>query len=198
MDKGYHTNNTILSNYKPAFAVDWSPYKNRGWTEPCDTRVPLKTLKALGRKVSEIPSDFKLHSRVEKVMAERRAMADGKQPLDWGMGEILAYATLLNDGYGVRLSGEDTGRGTFSHRHAVLARSESRKVGFRQLGVARASEEGSTGVRGDRFGARRKRRARVRVWLRDIGSEAAGDLGGAVRRLRQRRAGGDRSIHRCG
>ncbi len=54
------------------------------------------------------------------MIADRRAMADGKLPLDWGMGETLAYATLLDDGYGVRLSGEDVGRGTFSHRHAVL------------------------------------------------------------------------------
>src|SRR5437899_827110 len=121
MDKGLHTNTTILSNYKPALSVvDWSPYKNRDWTEPCDTTVPMKTLKALGRKVAEIPENFKLHPRVEKVMAERRAMVDGKLPLDWGVGETLAYATLLNDGYGVRLSGEDSGRGTFSHRHAVL------------------------------------------------------------------------------
>jgi 2-oxoglutarate dehydrogenase E1 component len=66
MDKGYHTNTTILSNYKPAFAVDWSPYKNRVWTEPYDSTVPLKTLKALGRKVAEIPADMKPHPRVEK------------------------------------------------------------------------------------------------------------------------------------
>jgi 2-oxoglutarate dehydrogenase E1 component len=120
MDKGFHTNTTILSNYKPAYQVDWSPYRSKDWTEACDTRVPLKSLKSLARKVSEIPEGFKLHSRVEKVMADRRAMADGKLPLDWGMAETLAYATLLNDGYGVRLSGEDSGRGTFTHRHAVL------------------------------------------------------------------------------
>ncbi len=120
MDKGYHTNTTILSNYKPAYSVDWSPYKARDWKERCDSAVPMKTLKALGRKVAEIPAGFKAHPRVEKVMADRRAMADGKLPLDWGMGETLAYATLLHDGWGVRLSGEDSGRGTFSHRHAVL------------------------------------------------------------------------------
>jgi 2-oxoglutarate dehydrogenase E1 component len=120
MDNGYHTNTTILSNYKPAYSVDWSPFKARDWKAPYESAVPLKTLKALGRKVAEIPEGFKAHPRVEKVMADRRAMADGKLPLDWGMGETLAYATLLNDGYGVRLSGEDSGRGTFSHRHAVL------------------------------------------------------------------------------
>ena len=82
--------------------------------------MPLATLKALSVRLTTVPDGFKLHSRVEKVIADRRAMGEGKQPLDWGMGETLAYATLLDDGYGVRLSGEDIGRGTFSHRHAVL------------------------------------------------------------------------------
>jgi len=120
MDKGLHTNTTILSNYKGPVTGDWTRYKDREWTEPGDTTVPMKTLKALGRKVAEVPEGFKLHPRVERVMADRRAMAEGKLPVDWGMGETLAYATLLDDGYGVRLSGEDSGRGTFSHRHAVL------------------------------------------------------------------------------
>ncbi|MDQ6619093.1 MAG: 2-oxoglutarate dehydrogenase E1 component [Pseudomonadota bacterium] len=120
MDKGLHTNKTVLSNYKPPFQVDWSPFKDRAWTDAYDSAVPLDTLRELGRKLTETPAGFKLHSRVDKVVADRRAMAEGKAPLDWGMGENLAYATLLNDGYGVRLTGEDVGRGTFSHRHAVL------------------------------------------------------------------------------
>src|SRR5512142_277286 len=120
MDKGYHTNTTVLSNYKPPFIVDWSPYKNRRWTDPADTTVPLARLKELGVKATSVPADFKLHPRVEKMMADRRAMVDGRQPIDWGMGEILAYASLLDQNFGVRISGEDVGRGTFSHRHAVL------------------------------------------------------------------------------
>jgi len=90
------------------------------WNENDDTRLPLDTLKELGRKIAEVPSNFKLHPRVEKIMADRRLMADGKLPLDWGMAENLAYATLLNEGYSVRISGQDVGRGTFFHRHAVL------------------------------------------------------------------------------
>src|SRR5207237_1066873 len=82
--------------------------------------VPMKTLKALARKLTDVPANFKLHPRVEKVIADRRAMGEGELPLDWGMGETLAYAALLNQGYGVRLSGQDSARGTFSHRHAVL------------------------------------------------------------------------------
>jgi 2-oxoglutarate dehydrogenase E1 component len=120
MDKGHHTNSTILSNYKRPFAVDWTRYRGKHWTEPCDTTVPLATLQALGAKVAAVPEGFKLHPRVDKVIADRLAMAEGRLPLDWGMGETLAYATLINDGYGVRLSGEDVGRGTFTHRHAVL------------------------------------------------------------------------------
>ncbi len=82
--------------------------------------MPIERLRELGRKVSAVPEGFKLHGRVEKVIADRRAMAEGRQPLDWGMGETLAYATLLDGGVGVRLTGEDVGRGTFTHRHAVL------------------------------------------------------------------------------
>ncbi|MGE5143810.1 MAG: 2-oxoglutarate dehydrogenase E1 component [Acidobacteriota bacterium] len=120
MDKGLHTNTTILSNYKPPFAVDWRPYLGKHWTEEADTGVPMKSLKALARKVTDVPPEFKVHPRVEKVIADRRAMGEGELPLDWGMGETLAYASLLDQGFGVRLSGQDSARGTFSHRHAVL------------------------------------------------------------------------------
>ncbi|HEX4885685.1 MAG TPA: 2-oxoglutarate dehydrogenase E1 component [Casimicrobiaceae bacterium] len=120
MDSGHHTNKTILSNYKRPFATDWSPFKGRHWTVGYDSTFPLERLRELGVKASSAPEGFKLHGRVERVMADRRAMAEGKAPLDWGMGETLAYATLLDQGVGVRLSGEDVGRGTFSHRHAVL------------------------------------------------------------------------------
>jgi 2-oxoglutarate dehydrogenase E1 component len=120
MDKGLHTNTTILSNYKPPFAVDWTPFIGKHWTDAAETAVPLKTLKLLARKVTDVPANFKLHPRVEKVVADRRAMGEGELPLDWGMGETLAYASLLDQGYGVRLSGQDSARGTFSHRHAVL------------------------------------------------------------------------------
>ncbi|MFO1396651.1 MAG: 2-oxoglutarate dehydrogenase E1 component [Burkholderiales bacterium] len=120
MDKGQHTNKTVLSNYKPPFTIDWSPYIGRHWSDTVDTGVPKATLHELSARLAVVPEGFKLHPRAEKVIADRRAMGEGKLPLDWGMGETLAYASLLNDGYGVRLSGEDIGRGTFSHRHSVL------------------------------------------------------------------------------
>ena len=120
MDEGRRTSDPVLTNYKSKYAVDWSPYLNRKWTDNADTSVPLVELKRLGERITTIPSNFKLHPLVEKVIADRRAMAEGKLPLDWGMAEHLAYATLLSSGYAVRITGQDTARGTFSHRHAVL------------------------------------------------------------------------------
>ncbi|HEX2649899.1 MAG TPA: 2-oxoglutarate dehydrogenase E1 component [Burkholderiales bacterium] len=120
MDGGYNTNKTILANFKPPFAVDWSKYKNTKWNENDDTQLPLADLQSLAEKLTAIPANFKLHPRVEKIIADRRLMGQGKLPVDWGMAENLAYASLLRDGFAVRISGQDAGRGTFFHRHAVL------------------------------------------------------------------------------
>ena len=119
MDAGYHTNETVLSNFKPPFTVNWAPFKGTKWTDPVTTSVPMERLRRLSEKLTTIPQNFKLHPRVEKIIAERRLMGQGKLPLDWGMAEMLAYATLLEEGYPVRISGQDSGRGTFFHRHAV-------------------------------------------------------------------------------
>jgi 2-oxoglutarate dehydrogenase E1 component len=120
LDKGDQTNKTILSGYKPPFEIDWSKYKNSKWNEQDDTRLPIETLQALGEHITAVPENFKLHPTVQKVIENRRLMAQGKVPLDWGMAEHLAIATLLHEGYSVRLSGQDSGRGTFFHRNAVL------------------------------------------------------------------------------
>ncbi len=119
LDAGFHTNKTILSNYKPPFQVNWAPFKNIPWNYKAVTGLPMDALKQLATKLTTVPQHFKLHPRVEKIIADRRAMAMGTMPLDWGMAENLAYASLLKDGYAVRLSGQDSGRGTFFHRHAV-------------------------------------------------------------------------------
>jgi 2-oxoglutarate dehydrogenase E1 component len=120
LDGGYHTNKTILSDYRPPFEVDWGKYKGGKWNEHDDTRLPLETLRMLGERITTVPENFKLHPAVQRIIESRRQMAQGKLPLDWGMAEHLAFATLLNEGYSVRLSGQDSGRGTFFHRHAVL------------------------------------------------------------------------------
>ncbi|POM21079.1 2-oxoglutarate dehydrogenase E1 component [Burkholderia cepacia] len=120
MDDGHHTVDPVLSNYKSKYAVDWVPFLNRKWTDAADTAVPLAELKRLGERITTVPENFKVHPLVERVINDRRNMARGDQPLDWGMGEHLAFASLVASGYSVRLTGQDSGRGTFTHRHAVL------------------------------------------------------------------------------
>jgi 2-oxoglutarate dehydrogenase E1 component len=120
MDEGRLTVDPVLSNFKSKYSVDWLPFLNRKWTDAADTAVPITELKRLGERITKVPENFKLHPLVEKVMADRAAMAAGKHPLDWGMGESMAYASLVASGYAVRLTGQDSGRGTFTHRHAVL------------------------------------------------------------------------------
>lgn len=121
MDAGRNPNKTILYDYKPQRAVDWAPFLKVGrWDQKVETGLPMMELKHLAGRLTDIPANFKLHPRVEKIIADRRLMGEGKLPLDWGMAENLAYAALLKDNFPVRISGQDSGRGTFFHRHAVL------------------------------------------------------------------------------
>ncbi|MDB5823321.1 MAG: sucA [Herminiimonas sp.] len=120
MDAGRHTIDPVISNFKGKYAVDWSPFLNRKWTDAADTAVPLAELKRLSSRITTVPEGFKLHPLVEKVLADRASMGRGELNLDWGMGEHLAYASLVSSGYAIRLTGQDAGRGTFVHRHAVL------------------------------------------------------------------------------
>jgi 2-oxoglutarate dehydrogenase E1 component len=120
MDAGRLTSDPVLSNFKSKYAVDWLPFLNRKWTDNADTAVPIAELKRIGQRITTLPEGFKPHPLVEKVIADRSKMARGEQMLDWGMGEHLAYASLVASGFGVRITGQDSGRGTFTHRHAVL------------------------------------------------------------------------------
>ncbi len=101
-------------------AVNWKSYLGYQWDEPCDTTVPLEALTALAARLQKLPIGFEPHPRVAKIIDDRRKMAAGAMPVDWGFAESLAYAALLNDGYPIRISGQDSERGTFFHRHAVL------------------------------------------------------------------------------
>ncbi|MFC4158491.1 2-oxoglutarate dehydrogenase E1 component [Chitinimonas lacunae] len=120
LDKGEHVEQTTLTDFKRSFAIDYGAFKGTHWAHPTDTTLSAGEVQRLGEKLTRIPEEFKLHPTVDKVLAARREMAAGNQAIDWGMAETLAYGSLLEKGYGVRLSGEDSGRGTFSHRHAVL------------------------------------------------------------------------------
>jgi 2-oxoglutarate dehydrogenase E1 component len=120
LDRGELLYNPVLGNVNNKLMADWAPYIKQPYTDECKTAVPVADLKRLSKELTTIPEGFVLHSRVQKIIDDRRLMGEGKLPLDWGMGENLAYATLLVQGVGIRVSGEDCGRGTFFHRHAVL------------------------------------------------------------------------------
>ena len=118
----------FVHDHQGDHTVDWSPYLDTQWTDNSKTNASSKRLKFLADKMLTLPKDFELHPRAKKIMDDRRKMADGKMNLDWGMAENLAYATLLDDGFAVRLSGQDCGRGTFFHRHATLHNTKNRDV----------------------------------------------------------------------
>jgi multifunctional 2-oxoglutarate metabolism enzyme len=85
-----------------------------------DTSITREQLDLVGRALTTTPEGFTAHPKLKPVLTKRRAMAEGKEPIDWAFGELMAFGTLLLDGYRVRLSGQDSGRGTFSQRHAIL------------------------------------------------------------------------------
>ena len=120
MDEGKHYNTSILTNHKHMFANDWSRYLGKKWVDANNTGINLTELKRLGEKITTIPDSFKMHPLVATLIKNRSLMASGDMPLDWGMAEHLAFASLLANGYDVRITGQDSGRGTFVHRHAVL------------------------------------------------------------------------------
>lgn len=120
MDAGKHTVDPVLSNFKSKYAVDWAPFLGKKWTDAADTAIPLAEWKRLAERITTVPENFTVHPLVKKVLEDRAAMGRGEVNVDWGMGEHMAYASLVASGYPVRLSGEDVGRGTFVHRHAVL------------------------------------------------------------------------------
>jgi 2-oxoglutarate dehydrogenase E1 component len=102
------------------YTVDWSRYSQADWSERVRTGIEPQRLAALGARLQQLPKDLVLHPRVAQVIGNRGRMFSGELPLDWGAAEILAYGSLLEEGVAVRLSGQDSGRGTFFHRHAVL------------------------------------------------------------------------------
>ncbi|MEY3216725.1 MAG: 2-oxoglutarate dehydrogenase component, partial [Pseudomonadota bacterium] len=120
LDAGKNTTEPVLTNFKTQFTVDWSPFMGKKWSDAGDTSIPLSDWKRLAEKISTIPDSVTPHQLVKKVYDDRAAMGRGDIPVDWGMGEHMAFASLVASGYPVRLSGEDCGRGTFTHRHAVI------------------------------------------------------------------------------
>lgn len=110
----------VPRNLHTKYYTAWQPYLGGHWDDEADTGVSVRKLKRLGLEACELPIKFSLHPAVRKLMDDRQNMIKGDLPLDWGCAETLAYATLIDNGFRVRLSGQDSGRGTFFHRHAVV------------------------------------------------------------------------------
>jgi 2-oxoglutarate dehydrogenase E1 component len=127
LDEGRHTVDPVLTNFKSKFAVDWAPYLGKAWTDAGDTAIPQSEWTRLADRLTTMPENFAVHPLVQKVYRDRAAMGRGEIPVDWGMGEHMAFASLVASGYPVRLSGEDCGRGTFTHRHSVIHDQERKR-----------------------------------------------------------------------
>jgi 2-oxoglutarate dehydrogenase E1 component len=119
LDEGKPQARAALGLIGNRYTVDWSEYLGADW-EPVKTGVDMSRLRVLGKAITTYPTDFSLHPRVLAIMQSREKMINGDLALDWGCAENLAYASLVQEGYPIRLTGQDSGRGTFFHRHAVL------------------------------------------------------------------------------
>jgi 2-oxoglutarate dehydrogenase E1 component len=120
LDRGEPVPKSSLGLIGNEYTVDWSPYTHTEWDEPVDTTISPATVASLGEAITHIPADVRPHGRVQRIMDDRSKMASGEMDMDWGFAETMAYASLLREGHTVRLVGQDSGRGTFFHRHAVL------------------------------------------------------------------------------
>ena len=120
LDRGEPVPQSSLGLIGDEFTVDWAPYLNVEWDVETDTTISPKRVADLGKAITTIPPDVRPHGRVQRILDDRIRMANGETEMDWGFAETMAYAALLADGHIVRLVGQDSGRGTFFHRHAVI------------------------------------------------------------------------------
>jgi len=124
LDKGNAVAPAIMEDVENPLAIDWTRYSGHDWAMKVDTHISLEDVRRLTELACHVPDNFTLHSTVVRILDARRKMAEGTQRFDWGYAEVLAYASLLEDGYAVRLTGQDSGRGTFFHRHVALHNQE--------------------------------------------------------------------------
>ncbi|PPE73037.1 2-oxoglutarate dehydrogenase E1 component [Solimonas fluminis] len=120
LDKGENIARITLGLVGNKHTVNWAKYREGGWDTPTDTSVTRDQVQALSGKLLTLPEGFTLHPRVQKIYEDRARMAAGELPMDWGFAETMAYAANLNEGFDVRLCGQDVQRGTFFHRHATV------------------------------------------------------------------------------
>ena len=159
-----------------------------------NTGVAIETLKEIGRKITAVPDGFHVHRTIQRFLDNRRKAIESGEGIDWATGEALAFCSLLLEGHRVRLSGQDTERGTFSQRHSVLIdqESEARHTSFNHL----AEKQGRFEVLNSMLSEEAVLGFEYGYTL--VRAERAHHVGGAVRRLRQRRAGRVRPVHLLG
>ena len=138
LDNGEHVVKSLVKEPNKELYVDWTPYLGHEWTAKCKSSVPLKTIQKLGKKLTSVPEGFSIQRQVSKIVTDREKMTAGALPINWGYGEVMAYATLLNEGHPIRLTGQDIGRGTFPHRHPVL---HNQKDGSTHISLAELAED---------------------------------------------------------
>ncbi|HEY5644925.1 MAG TPA: 2-oxoglutarate dehydrogenase E1 component [Pseudomonadales bacterium] len=120
LESGGHVALSLVQEPDSSLFVNWTPYLGHDWNVPAQTSFPLERLRELAAGLEALPDGFVLQRQVQKIMEDRHKMAAGAMPINWGFAEVMAYATLLDQGYDLRLTGQDVGVGTFSHRHACL------------------------------------------------------------------------------
>jgi len=133
--------NIVPRDLHTKYYTAWQPYLNGKWSDRAKTGLSVRKLKKLGMEACTVPESFSMHPGVRKLMDDRISMVRGEMPLDWGCAETLAYASLLDEGFRVRISGQDSGRGTFFHRHAAL---HDYNTGRKYLPLARMASERGT------------------------------------------------------
>jgi len=182
LDKGVNIARSTLGLVGNKHTVNWAAFKSGGWDSPADTTVSLETLRSLSSRLHTLPPGFTLHARVQKIVEDRIKMAAGELPMDWGFAETMAYASLVSEGFAVRLSGQDARRGTFFHRHATLhdAKTGARYTPLRQLGkdkydfVVNDTLLSEEGVLGFEYGYSTTDPASLVIWEAQFGDFANG------------------------
>lgn len=137
LDNARHVAKSLVLESQAGSFVDWKPYLGVEWTDPGDTSYPLAKLQEVAKKLTQIPDGIVVQRQVQKIYQDRDKMTAGALPLNWGYAETLAFATLLEQDYPIRITGQDSGRGTFSHRHAVI---HSQKDGSTYIPLKHLSE----------------------------------------------------------
>tara|TARA_R110002110_G_scaffold415858_2_gene658567 strand:- start:32 stop:2887 length:2856 start_codon:yes stop_codon:yes gene_type:complete len=120
LETGECVASNVVTDVPQHNAIDWKPFFSDDWREKINTNITQQQIAQFGQQLLELPTDLSVHSRVQKIYDDRVKMVKGEIPIDWGFAETLAYASLLNQKTSVRISGQDSGRGTFFHRHAVI------------------------------------------------------------------------------